>query len=295
MSIPRPILKGELHFITRRTSERRFFLRPSKVRNREIEYCIAVAAQRRNIQIHALVVMSNHWHCVASDPDGRMPDFLRDAHSWIAKTINKKLGREESLWCSRQTSLVRAKGDENVLARVVYTMANPVEAGLVAHGRSWPGVRACWPSARKACARPSLFSKKGTMPAEASLVLVRPPGFECFDDDALDAFLRGAIEQREKYHRDNMQVEGRKALGRRAVLAQSSRGAPGSRAPRRRMSPRVAERDKSRRIEALQRLDGFLQRYRVALKMWRAGFRDVVFPPGTYALKLNAGVRVAPG
>ena len=295
MSIPRPILQGQLHFITRRTSERRFFLRPSKQRNRDVEYCIAVAAERHGMQIHALVVMSNHWHCVATDPNGRIPAFLRDAHSWIAKVVNQKLGRWESLWCAGQTSLVAADGDENVLARVVYTMANPVEAGLVAHGRSWPGVRSCWPAERKACERPALFSAKGTMPAEAALVLVRPPGFEYFDDDALDAFLRDAIEQREQYHRDKMRIEGRKALGRRGVLAQSSLATPTSSAPRRNMSPRVAEKNTWRRVDALHRLGAFLDRYRVALTMWRAGFRDVVFPAGTYALKHNAGVRVAPG
>ena len=61
------------------------------------------------------------------------------------------------------------------------------------------------------------------------------------------------------------------------------------------MSPRVAEKNAGRRVDALHRLGAFLDRYRVALKMWRAGFRDVVFPAGTYALKHNADVLVAPG
>ena len=46
VSLPRPIFKGELYLLTRRTTERQFLLRPSKRRNREIEYCLAVAAQR---------------------------------------------------------------------------------------------------------------------------------------------------------------------------------------------------------------------------------------------------------
>jgi hypothetical protein len=56
------------------------------------------------------------------------------------------------------------------------------------------------------------------------------------------------------------------------------------------MSPRVAEKNKWRRIEALQRLRIFVDRYRRAFAMFRAGFRDVVFPAGTYQLRLTAAV-----
>ena len=55
----------------------------------------------------------------------------------------------------------------------------------------------------------------------------------------------------------------------------------------------IAEKDKWRRVEALQRLRIFLDRYRQAFAMLRAGFRDVVFPPGTYQLRLNAAVACA--
>jgi len=41
------------------------------------------------------------------------------------------------------------------------------------------------------------------------------------------------------------------------------------------MSPRVGEKNKRRRIEALRRLRDFLHRYRRAFALYRAGFRDV--------------------
>ncbi len=293
MSLPRPIFEGDLYLVTRRTRGRQFLLKPSKKLNNKVEYCIAVAAARHGIQVHAVIALSNHWHAVASDPRGRMPEFLRDVHSWIAKNINMGLGRWENVWSSSQTSLVRAEGASNVLNRIVYTMTNPVAAGLVAHGKSWPGLRACWPQKRKPTTRPPLFRVDGPMPETATLELHCPPGFDGMTHDTLHTLIGNAIAQREQFHRDILQRQGRRFVGRSLVLAQSVYDRPETREPRRQMSPRVAERDKWRRIEALHRLRSCLDRYRSALAQLRAGFRDVLFPKGTYKLRVNAAVRVA--
>jgi hypothetical protein len=55
----------------------------------------------------------------------------------------------------------------------------------------------------------------------------------------------------------------------------------------------VAARDKWKRIEALCRLAEFADAYRKALTALRAGARDVVFPPGTYLMRVAHGVRCA--
>ena len=44
------------------------------------------------------------------------------------------------------------------------------------------------------------------------------------------------------------------------------------------------------RIEALERLRTFIAGYREAWLQWRAGDRGVVFPCGTYGLRVYAGV-----
>jgi len=271
-------------------------LKPSRKLNRTIEYVVAVVAKRTGVRIHALCVLSNHWHVVASDPEARIPEFLRDVHALIAKCVNGALGRWENVWASEQTSLVRASGDEDVLARIVYTMANPVSARLVAYGHSWPGVRVCWPAVRKPVARPKhFFREDGPMPATATLELARPPGFDHLDDDELARYIGESIEQREQEVRDQVAREGQSFLGRSAVRKQSHFASPRSAEPRRRMSPRVAAKNKWRRIEALQRLKEFIRRYRDALALWRAGFADVKFPTGTYALRVVAGVRCGAG
>ena len=59
------------------------------------------------------------------------------------------------------------------------------------------------------------------------------------------------------------------------------------------MNPRVACRSKWERIAALQRNKEWQIEYRLARERWKAG-EDVLFPYGTYWLRLHADVRVKP-
>jgi hypothetical protein len=59
MTAPRQILPGKTHLVTRRCSERRFFLRPSKETNEIVRYLLAVLSQRYGIALHAFCVMSD--------------------------------------------------------------------------------------------------------------------------------------------------------------------------------------------------------------------------------------------
>ncbi len=62
MTAPRPIYPGKTHFLTRRCSQRMFFLRPRPIVEQAFSYVIAIAAEKYNIDVHSLIVMSNHWH-----------------------------------------------------------------------------------------------------------------------------------------------------------------------------------------------------------------------------------------
>ncbi|WP_242392100.1 hypothetical protein [Anaeromyxobacter oryzisoli] len=59
MTLPRQVLEGATYLVTRRCSERRFFLRPSKDTDAIFRYVLAVAANRYGIQVHAYCVLSN--------------------------------------------------------------------------------------------------------------------------------------------------------------------------------------------------------------------------------------------
>ena len=63
--------------ITRRCSERRFFMRPDRETNNAFIYCLALAARKASISIVCVGTLSNHYHAVLVDNHGRLPQFLR--------------------------------------------------------------------------------------------------------------------------------------------------------------------------------------------------------------------------
>jgi REP-associated tyrosine transposase len=289
MTAPRQVLRGTTYLVTRRCSERRFFLRPSQRVNDIFRYVLAVAAERYGILLHAFCVLSNHYHLIVTDPHARLPEFHRYLDGLVARATNCCLGRWESFWDPDSYSAVRLQTAADVLEKMVYVLANPVAAGLVRHGDEWPGL---WsdpgliggPSI--AIDRPrEFFRETGPMPPSAELQLCRPPGFE--SDESLAGALRQALGEAEDRAAAELAGEGRSVLGAARVLAQkpNSRPAPGE--PRRALSPRLACRNKWGRIEGLLRLTEFGRAYRDALRAWRAGLRDVLFPPGTWLMRVQ--------
>jgi putative transposase len=93
--------------ITRRCSERRFFMRPDRETNNAFIYCLALAARKASISIVCTGTMSNHYHAVLVDNCGRLPQFLEHFHKLYAKHQNVLRGRWEAFWASEQTSVVR--------------------------------------------------------------------------------------------------------------------------------------------------------------------------------------------
>jgi REP-associated tyrosine transposase len=295
VSLPRAVFKGRTYLLTRRCSERRFFLRPGKKTNQAFVYCLAEAANRHGIRVHAVLAMSNHYHAVISDPRGRYPRFIEHFHKMLAKCLNVHWGRWEALWASEPTSVVELVGPWAIWDKIIYALCNPVAAGLVARATDWPGVTSLGKmlSGRSITARrPTwFFDRAGKMPAVVELELHRPAGFDDLSHSQWADKLRGAIAAREAQLATARRKAGRSVLGRKAVLAQSAFDCPASHAPRRGMSPRVAAANKWRRIEALQRNRGFVEVYRDAWERLTAGARDVVFPLGTYKLALHGLVR----
>ena len=132
------------------------------------------------------------------------------------------------------------------------------------------------------------------MPKSIDLALTTPPGFASAEE--FRALLSTELRELEEKHRAEAASGGRRFLGVSRVLAQSPYARPPSRAPRFDLKPGIAARDKWKRIEALSRLLGFLRAYRAAWAAMRAGLRDVIFPAGTYLLRIQHGVRcAAPG
>lgn len=295
MTMPRQVLPNATYLLSRRCFGRMLFLRPSDATNQLFLYILAVAAKRTGVRVHALCVMSNHFHCVVTDPLGALPRFEQYLAGLVARSFNASLGRWESFWAPGSYSAVRLVTTAAILDKVAYTMANPVESGLVQHGSEWPGLwlAAGLTPATKQVARPSgFFRTNGPMPEVAILTLVPPPDFE--SGEAFGAQVAPLLRVREEEAARKLALQGRSFMGPAAVKAQKRKCRPANCEPRRGLSPRIASRDKWKRIEALSRLKEFALWYREAWREFARGARDALFPAGTYWMRVAHGVRCAP-
>jgi REP element-mobilizing transposase RayT len=289
---------GETYLVTRRCYQRTFRLRPSAETNRIFLYCLAFAAQRTGVVLHAACVMSNHHHLVVTDARGVLPDFLREFHRLTAKAMNASQGQWENLWAAEPCSVVRLVTDRDVEDKIAYVVANPVAAGLVKQPEQWPGVLAWGESLQRVVRPASYFREDGTCPDALVLLFERP--------QSLDGRPAGQREWRERAARTiaskvaeahrKLSDAGRAFLGRAAVLAVSFIQRARTYEERFGVIPTFAAKAQSVR-DALGRVERYFRsRYRKALAQWRAGVRDVAFPAGTWwMVVVHGAVVVRPG
>lgn len=295
MTLPRPVYPGRFLFITRRTTQRTFLLRPDEETNNAFTYLIGEAAQRFGMDIILPQMMSNHHHTSLYDAEGRYVEFMAHFHKFAAKSQNALRGRWENMWSTEEPCTLELVTREDLLDRLVYTATNPVKDGLVEKVHHWPGpkfVDALLNGKTLRARRPKhFFREDGPMPAEIELVLKLPDHFE--GKEEFLAELRRRISEVEEACARERQMTGRRVVGRRGVLRQSWRESPTSREPRRNPRPRVGARSKWLRIATLQRNKEWQAEYREARRRWCAG-EDCEFPYGTYWLQRFAKVRVKP-
>jgi putative transposase len=295
VTTPRPVFPGQFLFINRRCVQRQFLLRPDDETNNAFTYLLGEAAHRFGITVILSQMMSNHHHTAAYDPHGNHVEFREHLHKLFAKSQNALRGRWENLWSSEEPCVVELVSAEALLDKLVYIATNPVKDGLVEKVHHWPGPKflpALLSGKPIRASRPRhFFREHGSMPEQIELELKLPDHFA--GKAEFLAELERRIAEVEAGCAAERATSGRRVVGRRAILRQSWRDCPTSRAPRRNLRPRVAERDKWLRIATLQRNKAWRADYRHARALWLAGF-DVEFPYGTYWLHRFARVAVKP-
>ena len=147
MSPPRPVYPGSASMVTRRCTQRQFLLRPDPETNNAFIYCLAVAAQRHEIDVMGFIQMSNHLHDGIFDRHGSGPAFYEHFHKLLAKCMNALRGRWENFFSSEQVCVVRLETREDMIDKLVYIATNPVKMGLSSvwtTGPAPPEIVPCW-------------------------------------------------------------------------------------------------------------------------------------------------------
>ena len=191
-----------------------------------------------------------------------------------------------------------AAPDPDVLEKTAYVITNPVTAGLVSSWDKWPGALSRprqHESGGKTIQRPTLFfSADGCVPERVTLRLTRPHGWRDLTDTEYGDALRDRVNEREAEIRAAIKRKGGRFLGAKAVKnAPRTQTAASQREALGRTDPTVAAHDRWARIEKLQENEAFLTAYREAWSEYCGGSKDVVFPMGTWLMRVRYHVSCA--
>ena len=294
MSQPRQILPNQFYMLTRRTTQRQYWLRPDPITTAIFIYCLAEAAARFKIDILLTMAESNHHHTICYDRRGTFPQFVEHFHKLVARCLNERWGRTENLWSSEEPCITRLLDYRAILAKLAYAAANPVKDLLVQRAVQWPGAngyRALITGRTMKARRPHhFFSASGVMPDEVELELVIPDVLG--PRDQVIAELRARVEQIEHAMLCYRSKTGRRILGRARAIKQAPAASPTSASPPRELRPRFAGHITTR-IPALIAYREFLVAHREARIQWLATGK-ALFPAGTYYWARVAPISIAP-
>jgi hypothetical protein len=233
--------------------------------------------------------MSNHYHLVITDCNGRLPEFQQHLNSLLARAVNCARGRWEAFWSRDSYNAVELLEPDAVLDKLAYTLLNPVRGGLVGRATAWEVATSASLrfGAQRFVTRPTDFFSED-MPDQAALRLVAPP----LDNQLeLDVQLAARVEAGER----EVRTTGCRPMGMTAVLGQHWNDSPATRAPRRRLVPRFAGRCTAVRIAAIVELRHWVELYRTAFAFFKEGKREVGWPAGTYRMCARLGCPAAAG
>lgn len=304
MSLPRQVLPGTTYVLSRRTTRRYFLFRPDRDRKMEriFWYCLAVAAQKHGVLVHAANLMSNHPHVGITDVHGVLPDFLRDFHRWLACATKAHRGWPAEVFDKQQTCAVEPVTVKKLVEELAYVVANAPLSGLVRYSSEWPGAltRVEDIGTRVIRAeRPDVWFDEDSelWPDVVELKIVMPEALldEYGSVEAAQSAIALEVERFERKAREEVKRKGGAFLGaeRATRVKITDRGRKwelfGARNP-----TFAAGGDVEAALAAVERLQAFRTAYREALERWRAGERDVVFPWGTWELRVHHHARCAP-
>ena len=300
MSKPRIVIPGKTWHITRRTVLRHFLLVPSEALTNLFRYILIYAAKKYGIQVHALCVMSNHYHMVLTDTRGTLPRFLQEFNRVVALGVKCIHGWEDQVWESKPAKEIELRKPQAIIAAIAYVMANPVAAGSVEHAHQWPGAitlpHELGNGVIKAT-RPSFYfdPKNPQWEEEMTLPITLPPNVTQEEGARFRSQVAIELMRLEKKAHREMREKGWSFLGAVRVMRLSPTDRAKKPKPRVERNPTfaVGQGNAEALKEAIEERRAFLSHYYQALEKWRAGDRDVVFPAGTWWMRVFHNAKTA--
>lgn len=135
--LPRLTIPGYAHHIIQRGNNRQ----PIFALNADYEELLALLeenAHKSGAAIHAYVLMSNHFHLLATpeEPES-IPQMMQAVGRRYVRYFNQRQARTGTLWEGRYRSTL-IQSERYLLACMAYIDLNPVRAGLAGDAADYP-------------------------------------------------------------------------------------------------------------------------------------------------------------
>ena len=301
MSRPQYVVRGQVILADRVSLEHRFLLRPDRQMRELFFYLLQVYADVYGIRIHAVVLMSTHYHLLFSDVRGVRGDFFQAFHAMLAKAVQVYRGTKAVLFDKRPTSQADNVTVKACVEAMAYILCNPTAAGIVEDPTQWPGLFTRVEDAGRR--RVQRFEAPRWIRREDGtqvpflghwwpdyVELVQEPLCEALgtDPDACVAAVRKRVDELIAEKRAEQAKKGWRFVGVMHAMHQRVTKNAASWYTPPCLEGKIAPRVKAgmgegvARVKALRRLFGFWEGHADARRRILAGELDVVFPAGTF-------------
>jgi len=135
--LPRLTLPGYPHHIVQRGNNRQAIF-ADRTDYEALLGLLDEYSRKFHVAIHSYVLMSNHFHLLATpQTEDGVPQLLQAVGRSYVRLFNKRQQRTGTLWEGRyKSTLIQA--ERYLLACMVYIDLNPVRAGVVANPADYP-------------------------------------------------------------------------------------------------------------------------------------------------------------
>ena len=294
MTPPRRHIAGQIAMVTRRCSERRYFLRPDDYINDVLPFEVGKAANRHGQYLYGAMAMSNHVHFAVGDSTGDRSDFMKDAMSGIARARNCDFDRTGHFWASGRFGDTVLLDRDAIERKLLYIWLNPVRAGLVDRASDWPGFKILpkhWGKTIRIEQPDQFYGRRN--PDVVEFTPEPPP---CYDDMSLEE-VRDHFQKLLKEAEDEVRARRSRnnitCLGRDKILEIEPFSAPDTEDQESSINPRFASKDGALLNSAIATYRTFRDRYETKRQRWLKGKQRVTFPCGTVQLKRRAPISCA--
>jgi len=286
---------GCLVEVTNRTIQGRFLLRPSSELNKLIVGVLGRAQRLYGVEIHACVVLSNHYHLLVTVESAyQLARFMAYFQGNLAKEAGRLHQWRGPFWHRRYQHVLVSNEEAAQVNRLRYILGNGCKEKLVASPLEWPGVssvqallfgselRGVWiDRTRKHRASVGAGLEPRSEFHESEIVILTP--LPCWRDLA-PSLLRKRVHElvaeietvTDAHHR----AEGTQPLGARLAQLQDPHERPveSKRSP----APMFHCASKEARNLLREAYASFCVTYRMAARRWQKGKPDTGFPDGAF-------------